>query len=199
METSNGYRVVLGEPGFDPEWARDQYSVLGAFTLAWEGEALRLEAAGGRVRLHVENREIRVEGARGVLGREIALDAVKLAFRWANCAGCRACEASCPTGAMRVEEAPGGRYRPRVEASKCIHCKLCLDNCPLADVVAEKVYAALALDTPLAWRRSGRRSHESVVERYLKLKGYKAPSEGVAEVSVDGLVEPAALEAGEEG
>ncbi|MEB2836286.1 MAG: phosphoadenosine phosphosulfate reductase family protein [Desulfurococcales archaeon] len=198
-EGSDGYRVVLGEPGFDPEWVRDQYSVLGAFTPAEGDERLRLEAAGGRVRLHVEKHEIRVEGARGVLGREIALDALKLAFRWANCAGCRACEASCPTGAIRVEKAPGGRYRPRVNASRCIHCKLCLDNCPLADVVAEKVYAALALDTPLAWRRSGRRSHESVVERYLKLKGYETPGEGVAEVSADSLVEPAALEAGEEG
>jgi len=199
-ETGEGYRVRLGGGGFDPEWARDQYTVLGAFSLAGgpEGE-VSLEAAGGRVRVRVERGSIEVQGARGVLGRELALDAVKLAFRWTHCAGCRACEASCPTGAIRVVE-EGGRFVPRVEPSKCIHCKLCLDNCPLADVVAEKVYSALALGDPLAWRRSGRRTHESVVERYLKLKGFTLPAEGRArETLVDSLVEPAALEGGEEG
>ena len=92
-----------------------------------------------------------------------------------------------------------GRTRPVIDGSKCIHCKLCLDNCPLADVVADKIYSALMLDNPTAWRRSGRRSHESVVERYLKLKGFQVPEEQrAAEVEYDALVSPAAVSDEEE-
>ncbi|MEB3816906.1 MAG: phosphoadenosine phosphosulfate reductase family protein [Desulfurococcales archaeon] len=189
----NGYRVKLSDPGFSVEWALDQYSVLGAFEPSGASNGrVRLEAAGGKVSVEVSDKEIRVSGARGILGRELLLDSLKLAFRWSNCAGCRACETSCPTGAIRVVEV-GDRFIPRVDASRCIHCKLCLDNCPLADVVAEKVYSALALGDPLAWRRSGRRTHESVVERYLKLKGFKISESSARIVSIDTLVEPAAL------
>ena len=198
--SDRGAEVELAEPGFDVEWVRDQYTVLGAFRVASDsGERVVLDAAGGRVRLVVESSRLRVEGARGVLARELALDALKLAFRWTHCAGCRTCETSCPTGAIRVVE-ENGRFVPRVDASKCIHCKLCLDNCPLADVTVEKVYSALALGSPLAWRRAGRRSHESVVDRYLKLKGFRLPETSRAERTTlaDSLVEPAALEVEEE-
>jgi len=120
------------------------------------------------------------------------LDSIKLAFRWVNCAGCKACETSCPTGAIKVLR-DGDGYKPVVDAEKCIHCKLCVDNCPLSDVTVERVYSAIALDDPTAWRRSGRRSKESVIVRYLNLKGYKISTSDAKIVDEDVLTMPTGL------
>lgn len=179
------------EGSFPLESLIDQYTVLGVFQPRGEDGRLLLEGPSN-TRVVFTGDSVRVEGARGVLARELAIDAVKLAFRWANCAGCRACESSCPTGAIRVV-VEGGAYRPKVDAGKCIHCKLCLDNCPLADVTVERIYSALALDEPTAWRRSGRRSKESVIQRYLKLKGYRVEENGARIVDEDSLTMPSGL------
>ena len=168
----------------------DQYTVMGAFRRASRG---RYELPGGRVRVLVEeDGRIRVEGLRGAAARELLFDAVKLHYRWLHCAGCRLCETSCPTGAIRVVEEDGG-FRPVVDASKCIHCKLCLDNCPLADVTVERVIVPLALGEVTAWRRHGKRTRESTVARYLKLHGIRIEDAGVASVEEDALTLPDAL------
>ncbi len=184
-----GGEMVLADPGFPAEAIRDQYTVLGAYTVEdYDGERIILRGPG-RVRVDFSRNRVRVEGKGGVFAREMLFDAYKLAYRWVNCAGCKSCEASCPTGAIRVVR-ENGRYIPRVDPGKCIHCKLCLDNCPLADVTVERIIPALALGEPTAWRRSGRRTKESVIRRYLALKGYRVPEDRAALVDEDVLVMP---------
>ena len=177
---------------FSPESLEDQYTVLGAFRVAEKGSGRIVLESAGRVRVVLEPGRVRVEGARGILGRELLLDTLKLAFRWTHCAGCKACETSCPTGAIKVRKV-GDTYRPVVNSETCIHCKLCLDNCPLADVTAERIYSALILGEPTAWRRQGRRTHESVVRRYLMLKGYEIPEDNARVLDADALSETAAF------
>ncbi len=191
-ETANGIEAVLSH-AYDPQSLLDQYSVLGAFQ---PGEIstnkIILESKAG-VRVFLEGERIRVEGAKKIHARELLIDTLKLSFRWTHCAGCKACETSCPTGAIKVHY-EDGKYVPKVDADTCIHCKLCLDNCPLADVTVERIYSALIWDNPTAWRRPSKRTHESVIRRYLNLKGYKIEeaSKG-AILDDDTLVSPAAL------
>ncbi|MDR1365322.1 MAG: 4Fe-4S binding protein [Holosporales bacterium] len=42
-----------------------------------------------------------------------------------KCIGCRACENSCPCGAIKIKEA--GKYT--WEAEKCAFCRLCERSC----------------------------------------------------------------------
>ena len=183
--------VARFEGSFPVTSLEDQYSVLGPFKPVEKGGKLVLEGPSGS-KVVFTGDTIEVKGIRGVLARELVLDSIKLAFRWVNCAGCKACETSCPTGAIKVLQ-DGDGYKPVVDAEKCIHCKLCIDNCPLSDVTVERVYSAIALDDPTAWRRIGRRSKESVIVRYLNLKGYKISTSDAKVVDEDVLTMPTGL------
>jgi len=172
-ESGDGVELVF-EGGCDVEAVEDQYTGAGAFRRVGRGRYV----VDGRVELVVDDGGLRVSGLRGRAAREMAYDVVKLVYRWRHCAGCRLCEESCPTGAIKVVEHDGS-FRPVVDPGRCIHCKLCLDNCPVADVFVEKVPIALAEGEVTAWRRPWKRSRHSVVRRYqmLKLGGYRVEGE----------------------
>ncbi|MCE4625452.1 MAG: phosphoadenosine phosphosulfate reductase family protein [Desulfurococcales archaeon] len=171
---------------FDPESLKDQYTVLGAFEVEEYNENEIVLRGPRGVRVTSRGQTVRVEGAKGILARELLLDTLKLQFRWTHCAGCKACETSCPTGAIKVKR-EGDGFRPVVDPGLCIHCKLCLDNCPLADVTVERIYPALLLGEVTAWRRNGKRTRESVVQRYMRLKGVKIDVEGARLLDEDAL------------
>lgn len=183
--------LLLGE--LNPSFMKEQYAVLGDFTLDEDRDRVTARSPSGTT-LIVSKDKLVVKGAAGVSARELLLDTLKAHYRWSNCSGCRLCETSCPTGAIRVTVNATGDNRPIVDPSKCIHCKLCLDNCPLADVVADRLYSAMIIGSPTAWRRQGRRTHESVISRYLKLKGFRVP-EVTPMQDYDPVVIPEALRA----
>lgn len=48
----------------------------------------------------------------------------------ALCCGCGACAGTCATGAIRMEENPGGFLAAAVDAGKCVNCGKCRMVCP---------------------------------------------------------------------
>lgn len=97
-------------------------------------------------------------------GIEKAIDVLKLIYRWNQCTGCRSCEAVCPSGAASVTLI-NGRPRPSIDKSKCIRCKFCVYNCPIAEVYVEHVVTPIIFGDPEAWRRKTREHHAEVLEK----------------------------------
>jgi len=97
-------------------------------------------------------------------GIEKLIDILKLYYRWVLCTGCRSCETICPSGASKLIHIDG-RERPSIDKKKCIQCKFCVYNCPVAEVYVEHVVAPIIFSDPEAWRRSTREHHSKVMEK----------------------------------
>ncbi len=102
---------------------------------------------------------------------EKLVDILKLFFRWHLCTGCRSCETNCISGALKVIERSEGTnlYRPIVlSKTKCLSCRLCIYNCPIADVYVEHVITPLIFSDYEAWRRKTREHHNEILEKLKK-------------------------------
>lgn len=66
-----------------------------------------------------------------------------------RCAGCGVCKATCPVGAIRMEEGRLGAMFPSIDQDKCIDCGQCVRVCPEINPVTlhvpEESYASYAV------------------------------------------------------
>ena len=154
--------IIQFDEDIDPKFFEEQYSVVGPF-IHNNGNEYSIKNTSVNVR--IDDNNVHIYGLKGRAGRELAYDIIKLYYRWKNCGECKLCETSCPTGAIKIVEG-----KPIVDTGTCIHCKLCIDNCPVSDVTVEKVVIPVNEGEVTAWRRKWKRSRESIIKRYYKLK-----------------------------
>ncbi len=69
-----------------------------------------------------------------------------------QCAGCAACAASCPVGAIRMVQDEEGFWKPEINEKKCIECKKCQHICPnnhhnFTNTPQPECYAVMATNT----------------------------------------------------
>ncbi|MEM1645951.1 MAG: phosphoadenosine phosphosulfate reductase family protein [Ignisphaera sp.] len=95
---------------------------------------------------------------------EKLIDILKLYYRWLLCTSCRSCETICPSGAASIKVIDE-RPRPIIDKSRCIKCKFCVYNCPVAEVYVEHVIAPIIFGDPEAWRRPTREHHSEILEK----------------------------------
>ena len=73
-----------------------------------------------------------------------------LAVRTDRCIGCLQCMRACPISCIRiaVEKAQEGRVLTRfdVNQAKCMHCGLCVEECPTAAIVFTKRFEGACYD-----------------------------------------------------
>ncbi|MEM1560504.1 MAG: phosphoadenosine phosphosulfate reductase family protein [Ignisphaera sp.] len=112
---------------------------------------------------------------------EKLVDILKLYYRWLLCTNCRSCETICPSGAASVKVVDG-RPRPIIDKSRCIRCKFCIYNCPVAEVYVEHIVAPIIFSDPEAWRRPTREHHSEVLEKIASFVKSFTPSTPKSEV-----------------
>ncbi|MFN3267878.1 MAG: 4Fe-4S binding protein, partial [Zestosphaera sp.] len=69
--------------------------------------------------------------------------AVKLGIRWLKCVSCLSCVSWCPRNAIKIVDG-----KPRVDSSKCSGCGVCVDVCPIAEMLVEKNIVTQLLGKP---------------------------------------------------
>lgn len=57
--------------------------------------------------------------------------------RKAECCGCSACYAICPTNSILLEEDEEGFYYPIIHRESCIRCYQCVKVCPIKVIDAQ--------------------------------------------------------------
>ncbi len=100
---------------------------------------------------------------------EEVITTIKLGVRWLKCVNCLSCVNWCPRDAIKIVDG-----RPQVDSSKCSGCRICVDACPIAEMLVEKNIVTQLLGNP---RSRGRR--KDVVTKALSILS----GEGVRRVS----------------
>ena len=89
---------------------------------------------------------------------------LKIIYRIYGCARCGSCVLWCPYNLIRLT-----RYGPQPDVP-CPGCRICLDVCPISEVLVEKLVLPLITDDPAIWKRKSRRHGPEVLETF-KLAG----------------------------
>ncbi len=169
-EEDERVEIVLDGP-LRREALAEQASILGATSVEEREDSVVVEKRG-LWRMTFNGRKLTVEslGLKGDKLREETYEALKLLYRGTYCAGCAACEATCPTGAISV--ATG---HPIVNPEKCVSCRICVDTCPLAEVYVEHIVLPLIRNDPTPWKRPTKRKIEDTIAIAKKLMGIEEP------------------------
>jgi phosphoadenosine phosphosulfate reductase len=163
VSRGEGYaEVVLGEE-IDVSILDNQATSINPFSYSVDYGKKVAEFRWGDTVIVVEGRRIKASFSKEE-GIEKLIDILKLYYRWRLCTGCRSCETICPSGAAKLIHV-GGRERPVIDKKRCIQCKFCVYNCPVAEVYVEHVVAPIVFGDPEAWRRSTREHHSEVLEK----------------------------------
>ncbi len=93
-------------------------------------------------------------------GFEDLVDILKIIYRMHGCARCGSCVIWCPTGVIKLT-----MYGPTPKVP-CTGCRLCLEVCPLADVLVEKILVPLITGDVRAWKRPTKYRREEVIESF---------------------------------
>lgn len=93
-----------------------------------------------------------------------------------DCTGCKLCGDICPVGAISFETDKHGFWYPKI-SEKCIECKQCIKQCPVASFTENmegdflKVYSAYAKDDNLRLHSTSGGIFGTIAQEYIKAGG----------------------------
>ncbi|MCX8198824.1 MAG: phosphoadenosine phosphosulfate reductase family protein [Sulfolobales archaeon] len=98
-------------------------------------------------------------------GVEDLVDVLKNIYRVRGCVKCGSCVIWCPE---KVVKLTSNGPLPRVP---CSSCRICIENCPISEMLVEKIVVPLILDDVTAWRRRTRFKREDLLKSF-RTMGY---------------------------
>ncbi len=96
-------------------------------------------------------------------GFEDLADVLKIVYRIHSCVKCGSCILWCPGNRITL-----GVYGPEPRPS-CRDCRLCLEVCPVAEMLVEKIVLPLVTNRVDAWRRKTRYRREDVIKSFREM------------------------------
>lgn len=98
-------------------------------------------------------------------GIEDLADVLKNVYRVKGCIKCGSCVIWCPEKAVKLTS---NGPLPKVP---CSSCRICIENCPISEMLVEKIVIPLILDDITAWRRRTRFKREDLLKSF-RTMGY---------------------------
>ncbi len=93
-------------------------------------------------------------------GFEDVVDMLKIIYRIHGCVKCGSCMIWCPQKRIKLSN-----YGP-IPSLPCINCRICIEVCPIAEMLVERVVVPLLTNRVDAWRRSTRVKREDIIKSF---------------------------------
>ena len=87
-------------------------------------------------------------------------DILKAIYRIYGCTKCGSCILWCPRNNIML------RNRGAIFGDQCDRCRICIDVCPVAEVLVERVVLPLITGDPAIWKRSSRRHGDELIKAF---------------------------------
>lgn len=90
-------------------------------------------------------------------------DVLKVVYRIYGCAKCGSCVLWCPYNLVKLT-----KYGP-LPNPPCSGCRICLEVCPISEVLVEKIVLPLITDDVAIWKRQSRRHGTEIIETFREI------------------------------
>jgi phosphoadenosine phosphosulfate reductase len=114
----------------------------------------------GNTLIRIKDNVLVVEPYKDPENLEDLADLLKIIYRIYGCARCGSCVLWCPLKIVRLT-----RYGP-LPQKPCMGCRICLEVCPISEVLVEKVVLPIITGDPGIWKRPSRRHGAEVIETF---------------------------------
>ncbi len=101
--------------------------------------------------IHIKDNVLEITPYINVDNLEDLVDILKIIYRLKNCSKCGSCILWCPLKTIKLTE--NGPY----PVNRCDGCRICLEVCPVSEVLVEKIVVPIIINDPHAWSRPSRR------------------------------------------
>ncbi len=161
IKDEDGTKVILFNRSLLEPYMQLQFAsnvkMLKGFSIIRKGDTWLIKTDRSLITINVNTIKYVIRQEKGF---EDLVDILKIIYRIHGCAKCGSCVLWCPIKAVKLTE-----YGP-LPSIPCPGCRICLEVCPIADVLVEKIVVPLITGDVRAWKRPTKHRREEVIESF---------------------------------